>query len=107
MKRFWVCFLCWLLMFHSWLIVRLIPGLRDWFDMFPFGFMLGMLWINIPGMPLSHLMGDRYFPTEEFGVLPQGPVGYGLIVLFWVIVAAVLGWATSALIGRLRRTKSN
>jgi hypothetical protein len=33
-------------------------------------------------MPLSYLMGDRYFPTEEFGVLPQGPVGYGLIVLF-------------------------
>jgi len=105
-NRFLLCFAFWLFVFHWWLVLWLIPPLRE--PLGPTGFKQSLYWINIPGIPLAHVMGPRYFEVEEFGALPHGPVAYGLIVLFWVFVAAILGAGTSAaLCGGLQRKKDS
>ena len=53
-----------------------------------------IFWINIPAIPLS-IMGVPYYPFKEFGALPQGTMGWLLIVIFWVIVAFVISWRIS------------
>ena len=59
-----------------------IPGI-GLLAMVPF-----LFWVNIPGMPLAEL-GVPYYEMGEFGTMPRGPVGWGLIILFWVLVALV------------------
>ena len=43
-------------------------------------------WINIVGMPLA-IIGIPYFEIHEFGAVPQGAIGYGLIVLVYIMAA--------------------
>jgi hypothetical protein len=99
-----------MLLFHSWwiaLILRVIPGLDEILSLLPLPTLfIGLLWINIPGVPLHLLFGEPYFPAEEFGVLPQGVIGYSPIILFWIIVSILLGFATSALIGWLKKRRA-
>jgi len=108
-KRFWICFLGWELFFHSWYLAYLLPEpVLELLSSFAFEiqFFTAMLWINIPGIPLHYTMGDRYFPVEAFGALPQGVIGYGLIVLFWTVVAGILARITNAAIGWLQRRRA-
>jgi len=53
-----------------------------------------LFWINLPGIPLA-LLGIPYFEIHEFGAVPQGAIGYGLIALSYAVAAFVL-----SLIGR-------
>jgi hypothetical protein len=105
MKRFLLCFLFWLVAFHWWLILYFVPALRQ--ALSRFAFMQAMYWINIPGLPLARVMGPSHFGVEEFGALPAGPLEYGLIAIFWVLVAAILGLGCSALFALFGRHRSN
>ena len=107
-KRRLVCPLLWILLFHSWLIVRLIPGLDEMLGVllpWDMTLMLALLWVNIPGIPLHYVFGETYFQAG-IGVIPQGVVGYGLVILFWIIVSILLGFATSGVIGWLEKRKA-
>lgn len=94
MNRFLMCTSFWLIAFHWWVILRLVPGLRDLLA--PLGFKQALYWINIPGVPLARMMGPKHFGIEEFGAIPAGPLEYTIITFFWIFVAVVLGCATSA-----------
>lgn len=48
-----------------------------------------LLWVNIVGIPLA-MTGLPYFEIHEFGVVPQGIIGYGLIVLGYFFAALFL-----------------
>jgi hypothetical protein len=48
-----------------------------------------LFWISIPGIPLG-LIGLPYFEIKEFGAIPHGIMGWGLVVLFWCLMACGL-----------------
>ena len=48
-----------------------------------------LFWISIPGIPLG-LLGLPYFEIKEFGAIPRGIMGWGLVVLFWCLMACGL-----------------
>lgn len=48
-----------------------------------------LFWISIPGIPLA-LLGLPYFEIKEFGAIPHGIMGWGLVVLFWCLMACGL-----------------
>lgn len=45
-----------------------------------------LFWINIPGIPFA-LIGLPYYEIKEFGAIPHGIIGWGLIILFWCLLA--------------------
>jgi hypothetical protein len=94
-KRFLLCTLVWVIVFHWWVLLKFAPSLRDFLA--PFAFQQALYWVNIPGLPLARIMGPTHFGVEEFGALPAGPLEYALIALFWIVVSAILGLASSAL----------
>ena len=103
MKRFLICFGCWLFVLHWWLLLRFNPS-WDTGVLGTLGFAQGLYWINFPGLPVARIMGSPHFKVEEFGALPQTGFAYAAIALFWIGIAAVLGIATSA-VSRLYRAK--
>jgi len=52
-------------------------------------FIPSLLWINIPGIPLATI-GLPFFTVAEFGAVPNGVIGWSLIVTFWTGLAFVL-----------------
>ena len=45
--------------------------------------------INVPAIFYS-ATGIRYYKGEEFGALPGGFIDWGLIILFWIVIAYLL-----------------
>jgi hypothetical protein len=45
-----------------------------------------LFWINIVGIPLA-IIGIPYFEIHEFGPVPQGAIGYGVIVFVYIMAA--------------------
>lgn len=103
MRHYLLCFTCWLVVFHWWLLLRFVPFVPEMIT--TAGFLQALFWINIPSKFLAPLMGPRHFKVEAFGALPQGMLAYGSIVLFWILVAAILGVATSAILARAQKEK--
>jgi len=48
-----------------------------------------LIWVNVVGLPFA-MIGVPYFEIHEFGAVPQGVIGYGLIVLGYVLAAFFL-----------------
>ena len=48
-----------------------------------------LFWVNIVGLPLA-LIGVPFFEVHEFGAVPQGVTGYGLVVLVYCLAAFFL-----------------
>jgi len=48
-----------------------------------------LFWINIVGIPLA-IIGIPYFEIHEFGAVPQGTIGYGVIVFVYIMAAFFL-----------------
>jgi len=46
-----------------------------------------LFWVNIPGVPLGMALGKPLYEFHEFGVMPQGPVAWGLIEGSWIVIA--------------------
>ncbi len=44
--------------------------------------------INIPGL----IFREPLFTFQEFGAIPQGLVGWGTVIGFWIVAAFVLSW---------------
>ena len=57
------------------------------------GFLPALFWINIPAV-LAELalapVGISAYEFREFGALPEGLIGWGMIVLFWISAAFLL-----------------
>lgn len=103
--RFVQVFIVWLLIIlRPWLLL-LIPPLKHLRFLMPMAFIQSMFLINIPGFPLAHAFGPPHFRIEEFGTLPQDATAYGLILLFWVLVAVGLTAITESVIRAFRRPK--
>ncbi|HWQ93002.1 MAG TPA: hypothetical protein VN673_15095 [Clostridia bacterium] len=104
MKRFLLCSAFWAVAFHWWVILRFVPPLRQ--SLGPLAFTQALYWINVPGRPLARIMGPRHFDVQEFGAMPVGPVEYGLIALFWLIVAGILAFLTALLLAKSGRSSN-
>jgi len=48
-----------------------------------------LFWINIVGIPLATI-GIPYFEIHEFGAVPQGAIGYGIILFVYFMAAFFL-----------------
>jgi hypothetical protein len=49
-----------------------------------------LFWIkNIVGIPLA-IIGISYFEIHEFGAVPEGTIGYGIIVFVYIMAAFFL-----------------
>ncbi len=100
--RFLRCFLFWMIVFHWWLVLFIVPGRP-----FREGGLVHvqvMLYVWTPTRLFANVLGPAYFaPVEFFGPHPCSPVAWGLVALFWVLVIAALALITSAFIGLLRR----
>jgi hypothetical protein len=48
-----------------------------------------LFWINIPALwlGLAKLIGQPNYEVQEFGALPQTPLAWSVIVVFWLLVA--------------------
>jgi len=74
-------FLVALAIVHFPLLGYLVPSLRMAM------FLPVLLWVNIPGVPLGMGLGKPLYDFHEFGVVPQGPVAWGLIEVSWIVIA--------------------
>lgn len=52
-------------------------------------FIPALFWVSIPGVPLA-LAGLPFYEIKEFGAIPNGGIGWLLIVAFWLVVAFCL-----------------
>lgn len=100
MPRFFRNLLIWLVFFNWPPIVALIP-LLQLLAFFPL-----LFWINIPGLFLVKLIGPTHLRVEAFGVLPDGPIGCGLIVIFWALIAVCFALVNDPINRILRRKKT-
>lgn len=55
----------------------------------PLLFLPYLFWTNLVALPLA-MLGVPFFEVHEFGGVPQGVVGYGLICLVYLVLAFVL-----------------
>jgi hypothetical protein len=56
-------------------------------------FLPALLWINIPTNWLGlGLIGEPHYKTEEFGAMPQTPLSWIMILVFWIIISALLAF---------------
>jgi hypothetical protein len=81
--------------FLIWLIVLNMPALfvSTGIGFFRLLFFLPYLfWINIPGLwlGLAKAIGQPHYDIEAFGALPQTPLAWGLILIFWIVVAVAI-----------------
>jgi hypothetical protein len=100
MPRFFKTLLIWLLFFNWPPLVVLVPPLRL------VAFVPLLFWINIPGLFLATLLGPPMFKVEEFGALPSGPIAWGLLALFWVLVAVLFTLVNNPINRLLQRKKA-
>jgi len=97
-------FLIWAAILNSPPILMCIPPLALlWFPALLF-------WINIPalGLGLAEVIGKPDYDIQEFGAMPKTVLAWTLIVVFWLLVAAVLTVATACvrwLLGQFRKFK--
>jgi len=71
-----------------------------------FAFLPYLFWVSIPGIPFG-TAGLPFYEIEEFGAIPKGAIGWGLIVLFWIFVAYGLTMITKRLREKvIRKSKS-
>ena len=57
------------------------------------GFLPALIWINIPAIifsTLGALLGISVYEFREFGAMPEGIIGWGLIIFFWATAAFLL-----------------
>lgn len=56
-----------------------------------------LFWINIPVLwtGIAMAMGNTHFKIEEFGALPQTALAYAIIIVFWLLIAALITLITS------------
>lgn len=56
-----------------------------------------LLWVNIPVLwtGVAEAMGETHFKIQEFGALPQSATAYTVIVVFWLLLAALITAVTS------------
>ena len=52
-----------------------------------------LFWVNVPGVPLGMALGKPLYEFHEFGVVPRGPVAWGLIEVSWIVIAYGLSLA--------------
>ena len=74
----------------------------------PLSFFPYLLWINIPALwlGLAKLFGPGHYNVAEFGAMPMTAFAWILLVVFWLLVAAVLP-AINAFFLRLHRKERN
>ena len=98
-RKHTVTFLIWLALFNWPPILMWVPFLKL------FCFLPALFWINIPAQwcGLGDLMGERHYVFEEFGALPQTPLSWVLIVVFWMLLSALMTVATAFFPGLLFR----
>ena len=60
-------------------------------------FLLLLFWVNIPVLwtGIAKAMGSTHFKIEEFGALPQTVSAYAIIIMFWLLIAALITLITS------------
>jgi hypothetical protein len=70
-------------------------------DIFPFIFS-ALLWANIPlqYLGIGSLFDSSQLTWGEFGVSQASPIVWSVIVLFWLIVAALISYVS--LLGKVR-----
>jgi hypothetical protein len=67
------------------------PAILIWVPGFGMLFFLPFLyWINLPGKFLESWIGKPHYNVQEFGVVPQTPLAWFLIVAAWMLPAIVL-----------------
>ena len=81
--------------FFIWLVLVNLPPLlcSTGSDFLHLVFFLPYLfWINIPGLwlGLAIVVGQPHYDIQEFGALPQTPLAWILIALFWILIAIAL-----------------
>jgi hypothetical protein len=56
-----------------------------------------LFWVNIPVLwtGIAKAMGSIHFKIKEFGALPQTVSAYAIIIIFWLLVAALITLITS------------
>jgi hypothetical protein len=74
------------------------PAILVWLPPLKLLFFLPFLyWINLPGRYLERWIGKPHYEIHEFGVLPQTPLAWLLIVAAWMLPALALTAATACL----------
>jgi hypothetical protein len=70
-------------------------------------FIPALFWINIPALwlGLAKLIGKPHYDIQEFGAVPKSLLAWTLIVVFWLLVAAVLTAATTFVRRRFYRER--
>jgi hypothetical protein len=95
------CFLVWMIVFHWWLVLLVVPFLRHRESGIVFAQV--MLYVWIPVRLLANQLGPTHFaPVEFVGPYPRSPVGWAIVVSFWAVVSAALAIITSTFIGLFR-----
>ena len=56
-----------------------------------------LFWANIPVLwtGIATAMGNTHFEIKEFGALPQTVSAYAIIIIFWLLIAALITLITS------------
>ena len=56
-----------------------------------------LFWANIPVLwtGIATAMGNTHFEIKEFGALPQTALAYAIIIIFWLLIAALITLITS------------
>ncbi|MDB6078452.1 MAG: hypothetical protein JWO82_2199 [Akkermansiaceae bacterium] len=83
---FWRLAAIWWLVLDWPSLLVWIPGLRMVIFL-PF-----LVWVNVPalGLHLAETVGPPHYEVEEFGAQPGTALGWGLIVIFWMLATALL-----------------
>jgi hypothetical protein len=67
------------------------PAILIWLPGFGMLFFLPFLyWINLPGTYLNSWIGKPHYDVQEFGIVPQTPLAWFLIVAAWMLPALAM-----------------